>query len=423
MPTTKPRNARLESAASRSKLTPRSKPYWAKVSPNVFLGYRRNATGPGSWSLRCTLDGADWIKKLALADDQERADGRAVLTFWQAIDEARKLARRQPGDDAGDDTRPVTVAEALDRYEVDLKARGGDPYNAARARFHLSALLSKPCSMLSAGELRKWRDALSAKGLAAATVNRTRTALRAALELAAAHDPHRILNGHAWRVGLKGLPDATVANNVILDDTAVRAFIAEAYKRDRALGLFVDVAAVTGARPSQIVRLTVADLDLAERAAPRLLMPKSAKGGTSKRAERKLERIPVPVTPELAALLKEASKRRASDAPLLTRKDGSAWQYRRADLYRDDIRAVVAAVGLDPDTTTLYSLRHSAIVRHLLANTPIRVVAALCDTSVHQIEKHYSKHIARHSDEIARKALLKPEPAAANVVALPGRRS
>jgi integrase len=416
----KRRSAKLETPTARRKLPTRLKAYYTTISPGIYLGYRRNI-GAGTWSVRYTGHGADWAKRIALADDLEPADGRDVLTYWQAIDAARKLARRQPGDDAGDDTRPVTVAEALDRYEADLRARGGDAYNAERARIHLTgALASKPVSMLSANELRRWRDALAAKGLAPATVNRTRTTLRAALELAAAHDPHRIVNRHAWEQGLKGLPDATVANNVILDDATVRAFIAEAHKCDRALGLFVEVAAVTGARPSQIVRLTVADLDLAERSAPRLLMPKSAKGGTSKRAERKLERIPVPITAALAALLKQASKGRASDAPLLLRGDGTAWAYRRSDYYRQDIREVVEAIGRDPDEVTIYSLRHSAVVRHLLANTPIRIVAALHDTSVHQIEKHYSKHIARHSDEIARKALLQPEPPAATdkVVAL-----
>src|SRR5262249_15585344 len=73
-----------------------------------------------------------------------------------------------------DESRPLTVAEALDRYEADLKARGGDPYNARHARLHLpGSILSKPVALLGATELRKWRDSLLDKGLAAGTVNRT----------------------------------------------------------------------------------------------------------------------------------------------------------------------------------------------------------------------------------------------------------
>jgi hypothetical protein len=87
------------------------------------------------------------------------------------------------------------------------------------------------------------------------------------------------------------------------------------------------------------------------------------------------------------------------------------------------MRAVVEAAGLDPDIVTLYALRHSSIVRQLLANVPIRIVATLHDTSVKMIERTYSHHIASYSDEIARRALLDvSQPSADNLVTLSGRR-
>src|SRR5262249_59718592 len=143
-PMPKPRAARLETPTARRRLEVRKKPYWITISPGIALGYRRNA-GSGTWSVRSTDGhGSDWIKRIALADDLERADGMHVLTYWQAIDQARALARRQEGA-ANDESRPLTVAEALDRYESDLKARGGDIYNAKRSRIHLpGSLLSKP---------------------------------------------------------------------------------------------------------------------------------------------------------------------------------------------------------------------------------------------------------------------------------------
>lgn len=179
------RSSKLENATARRRLAVRKKPYFATVAPGIALGYRRNQ-GAGTWSVRSTDGhGTDWVKRIALADDQEPADGTHVLNFWQAQDRARALARGKAG---ADDGRPLTVAEALERYEADLQSRGGDIYNARRARAHLTgALASKPVALLGATELRKWRDALTAKGLAAATVNRTRTCLRAALELASAH--------------------------------------------------------------------------------------------------------------------------------------------------------------------------------------------------------------------------------------------
>jgi len=394
----KPRSPKLETATARRRLAVRKKPYWLKLAPTIALGFRRNA-GPGTWSVRSTDGhGSDWIKRIGLADDQEPADGAAVLTFWQAQDRARALARGQTGDD-GD--RPVTVIEALERYEADLVARGADSYNARRVGVHLTgALASKPVALLGATELRRWRDGLSAK-LAPASVNRTRTCLRAALELAADHDP-RISNRRAWKVGLAGLPDSQRARNVILDDATVKRIVEAAYVHDRALGLLVEVAATTGARLSQLARLEVGDLQ-ADRPDPRLLMPLSAKGRI--RAKRH-ERRPVPIPAPLARVLAEQAAGRPADAPLLIRSNGLAWGHSARARHRDDFRMVVEAAGLDPDEVTLYSLRHSSIVRQLTANVPIRITAALHDTSVGQIERNYSRHIAEFSDALARRALL-----------------
>ena len=409
----KPRNARLESATARRRLSVRKKPYWTTISPGIHLGYRRNA-GAGTWNVRVADGGAEWIKRIAVADDLEPTSPPHVLTFWQAIDQARALARRQPGQ-AIDESRPLTVSEALTLYEKDLAARGSSPYNAEHPRIHLpGVILNKPVALLGATELRKWRDSLLAKGLAPGTVNRTKTGLRAALELAAAHDP-RVANQRAWKVGLAAVPDAHVARNVILTDDEVRRIVAAAYQRDRALGVLAEVAAVTGARLSQLARLEIGDLQ-ADGANPRVLMPLSAKG---RRRNKRHERRPVPITLTLAAVLKQEAAGRPHDAPLLLRDYGERWGHGRRRHHRNDFRAVIGAAGLDPNEVTLYALRHSSIVRQLLANVPIRIVATLHDTSVKMIERSYSRFIASHSDEIARRALLEiQQPSAPNVVPL-----
>ena len=78
----------------------------------------------------------------------------------------------------------------------------------------------------------------------------------------------------------------------------------------------------------------------------------------------------------------------------------------------------VKAIGLDADEVTLYALRHSSIVRNLLLNVPIRVVAASHNTSVAEIERTYSKFITEHSGNLSRRALLDHQAAqvADNVV-------
>jgi hypothetical protein len=54
----------------------------------------------------------------------------------------------------------------------------------------------------------------------------------------------------------------------------------------------------------------------------------------------------------------------------------------------------------------MYALRHSNIVRQLLAGVPVRVVAVNHDTSVAMLERTYSRHIGDHADALVRGALL-----------------
>ena len=73
--------------------------------------------------------------------------------------------------------------------------------------------------------------------------------------------------------------------------------------------------------------------------------------------------------------------------------------------YHREVKKIVADTGADPDAT-MYALRHSSIVRMLLKNVPIKLVASLHDTSTKMIEKHYAKYITEHSDDVSRHALL-----------------
>jgi integrase len=406
-----PRSSKLETRTARLKLPVRKKPYTAKVAQGIRLAYRRNK-GPGTWSvLAADGHGGTWLDRIAVADDFEDADGEHVLSFWQAQDKARQLVR---GHDPGG--KPATVADAIDDYARDLAARGGDALNATRARFHLTpVLLSRPVALLTAKELRRWRDSLVRLGLKPGTVNRTLKAVKAALNLAADHDP-RITNRDAWRVGLAGLPDAHVARNVVLPDDDVRALIAAAWALDLARGLLVETAAVTGARVSQLARLEIGDLQ-DDRDVPRLMMPSSRKG----RGYKRVERQPVPIPASLAAKLRAAAADRSATALLLLKSDYTPWRSWRSD-HRDPFATIAVQVGLAG--TTIYSLRHSSIVRLLLANVPIRLVAAHHDTSVAMIERTYGKYITDHGDALTRRALLDPAtPSAENVVALTGRRS
>jgi integrase len=366
----------------------------------VRLGYRRNASA-GTWSV-IAADGksGNWVKKFGYADDHEEANGEQVLTFWEAQERARKLARGGKNAEEDDPGRPVIVREALAAYQADLIARGGDVHNVSRVRGHLpNTLAGKTVALVTARELRRFRDSLLAKKLRGSSVNRISSALRAALNLAAAHD-QRINNHTAWRIGLASIFDAAQARNVILSDQVIRRIIAAAFGIGVEMGLLVEIAAVTGARVSQIANLRVVDLQ-ADRLDPRLMMPSSRKG----RGQKKITHVPVPIPSGLAEKLKRTSKDKPSDASLLTKTSGDRWK--QSDHSRLFQRVILHA-GLDPSEVTFYALRHSSIVRDLLANVPVRIVATKHDTSTPIIERNYSKYIADHADALSRRAMLDP---------------
>ncbi|MGY8665734.1 site-specific integrase [Bradyrhizobium sp. UFLA05-109] len=399
----------------------RKRPYRQHLERGLTLGYRRNQ-GPGTW---CVIapdgNGSEWLKAFGSADDGESvADGKTIFTYKQAAQEARRLVRGGDADniDADQGKRFVTLDEALTNYGTDLEKRGGNPYNATWPRLHLPAsLLSKPVPLLDATELRKWRDGLL-DDLTPASVNRHLSNINAALNLAAEQDG-RIQNAQAWKSGLKRIPGATESNNVILLDDQVRTIVRNAYAHDHELGLFTDVQAQGGNRPSQSARLRVRDL-LNHRTSPKLMMPKSSKGGGAKAKEKRVERFPLPITPALAARLAKHAEGRKPNDRLLLQSNGKPWgridpkdpsrdAIGVADDYGDDFREVVKASGLDPDEVTMYALRHSSIVRQLMKGTPPRVVAANHDTSVVEIERTYSKYITDHTDAITRATLLDHE--------------
>lgn len=397
---------KLDTRHGRSKLAPRREPYWRAVSKGLTLGYRRSEAGAGSWIAKhYSQERGRKLQALGLADDSQDANGETILTFDQAQAALRAWFEAFSAAPTPEQVPTVvTVEDALVRYQKDLETRGGDLENVSRLRHHLrEPFLARPVAELKSAELRDWRDGLATK-LAAATVNRTTNAFKAALNLTADHF-EEILNRGAWDKGLAALRDAEAPRNVILSDAEVRAVIAAAYDQGTAFGLLIEVAAVTGARYSQIARLLIQDL-LADPTAPRLMMPSSLKG----KGQKRITRRPVPITLGLARQLAQVAVGRNLDAPLLVKSSGETWN--QSDHSRPFRRAAALAklAEKDGEPVTLYALRHSSITRQLLAGVPIRVVAAQHDTSVVMIERNYSSLISDHADALSRAALLDGSP-------------
>jgi integrase len=367
----------LENRTPRLRLPQRKKPFSVLIAPSIHLAYRRNA-GPGTWSVKCN----GWLKRFALADDHEDANGETVLNFWQAQDRARALAR---AGEANSET-PISVIEAVDVYEKNLKTRGGNKANADQIRLHLAdtTLERKVAALLTEKDLRDWRDNLvTHKGLKPATANRLTRSLKAALYLVASGDTQisKVLRC------LEPLPeDDTSARNLmmILPDPVVRMVVRGVYEQDPEIAALIDTLAETGTRESQALKLTPHDLK-DETEAPHLTMPSSLKGRN--RRKRGINYGPLPISPRLAKVLRQLASSRAASGPL----------FDKPRKLSNRFRSVARRLGLSSELTP-YCLRHTSIVRQLLKGVPVRVVAAHHDTSIAMIEKHYSRYILKSTD-------------------------
>jgi hypothetical protein len=125
------RDAKLESRTARLRLPVQKKPFTGPaLARGIHLLYRRNK-GNGTWIAKASNGhGGYWTKGFAVADDFEDADASHVLTFHEACDSAKALARGKADAHHGD--KPMTVADAVAAYKRDLTSRGGHLGNATR---------------------------------------------------------------------------------------------------------------------------------------------------------------------------------------------------------------------------------------------------------------------------------------------------
>jgi hypothetical protein len=114
-------------------------------------------------------------------------------------------------------------------------------------------------------------------------------------------------------------------------------------------------------------------------------------------------RRPVPIPTSLVARLRLFAAEKPDNAALLVKPSGAPWS--KCDHSRL-FRRTATSAGLDASEVTINALRHSAIVRQILAGVPIRVVAVNHDTSITMLERTYSRYIGDHSDSVVRCALL-----------------
>ena len=422
----------IDSPSKRGRLAPRKNPYWQGVSGGrggVSLGYRKPASGAGVWIAKIVARGRRVEERLGASDD----DGTLLagaLTYRAAVTAALDWGKRQyeAGQASAAGSSVPTVRTAVAGYVAERKKRSAREGGNAEGRLARHVLADEefaalPLAKLRASDIEAWRSRLAIAGhveihegderepIAPATVNRLMNDVRAALN-GAAERHRRELPAHLpaeIKVGTRAMAVTGDARKQLLSDQQIRSVITAAFEVDDDFGRLVLVAAVTGARHSQFGRLRVGDVQSEQL---RLMMPGSAKGRSAKARPH----VAIPVTVETLDKLRPALTDRGADEPLLER-----WAYRSVGpvKWEKDHRrawgpayevdkswaATIAKAGV-PSDTIMYAFRHSSIVRGLKAGLPVRLVAALHDTSSEMIERHYSAFIVDATEELSRRAAL-----------------
>jgi len=263
-------------------------------------------------------------------------------------------------------------------------------------------------------DLSAWLATLDPR-LKATTRQRIVNALKAALNAAYRAHRKRLPRDFAEtvRVGLKLEPGddeiRDVVESQILTDDQVRGLVAAAFAidPDHDFGRLVLCLAATGARFSQLKRMKVRDV---QPSLDRLMVPRSRKGRNKRGGY-----TPIRVGADVIAAMMVVVEGRSPDEPLFCR-------WRRVQVSRTEWRRdsrgpwKTPSEMLRPWATacrragitghTPYALRHSSIVRGIREGLPIRLVAAIHDTSVAMIEAHYGRWIADGLEELAARAIV-----------------
>ncbi|MGI3898893.1 MAG: hypothetical protein ACRYGP_26740 [Janthinobacterium lividum] len=156
------RDAKLETRASRGRLTYQRAPYRRAIEQGVHLTYRKVKAGSGTWGLRAWTGGKYRETVIGTADDHADADGTVVLTYSQAQAKAVEIWRaEQHRVLTGFDLTPdaYTVADAMRDYEAAFIARGGKAVQSVRsisARHVIPTLGEVECQRLTKSQITTW---------------------------------------------------------------------------------------------------------------------------------------------------------------------------------------------------------------------------------------------------------------------------
>lgn len=402
--------------------------YWRLIDAGTHLGFRKLAAG-GEWLVRWYIGGGNYHRAtIGPADDHASAGS---LSYDEAAKRGRELvAERRANAKREAQGAGETVRQAVESYVAMRDARLQQQRPGTKQRSDAASRLTKYvlCDPIAdiglvdlcEDDLIKWKKRAApyrSAGSRVRTINDFRAALNLTHRRLRRQLPADFAASVRWGLSIEKMVPVgykKARDNQILDDDTVRDIVAaaSAYDRDGDVGRMVLLLAATGARFSQLARLTVGDVQ-ADR--QRIFIPLSRKGQGKADAH-----YPIRVGDDVMDALRPVLSGRSYDEPLLCRwrmkqvrkqeGRGLIWvpDYRgpwtsAAELTRQ-FRKICERSG--HEGTIPYALRHSSIVRAIRAGLPIRLVAAMHDTSVEMIERHYSRFIVDGLEELTARAIV-----------------
>lgn len=372
----------LSRVAEREALKATREPYWQRLRPGCFVGYRPSARGgAGTWVARAYDEDTGRYRLKALGSFGEHS-GRDRFGLAKQAAEAFSL-RVASGSIAQE--RIETVEDAC-RKLAKTHAEAGSRFG----RYVYSDPLAKvKLSKLRRSQVEAWRKRLEdtparvsrskhgeplTRPRSPATLNRDMAVLRLALgKVLALGAPG---TEAAWQEALRPVKNAVKRRTLYLSRDQRRSLLGAISDEARP---FVRALCLLPLRPGAVAALTAGDFDRRTRE----LTIGEDKAGNGRRI----------VVPEGAAFdFMEASKHKLPAAPLFTRANGKPWD---KETWAAPIASAARAAAL-PIGVTAYTLRHSTITDLVSAGLPILTVAQISGTSVEMIERHYG-HLARHA--------------------------
>lgn len=390
----------LESRTARRSLKVRGKPYWRSLDKGLHLGYRKRSGG-GSWIARRFTDTGKYSEsKLGVADDFQDADGIKTLTYFQAMEEARRWCgvalNTETGEDGVKDGN-YTVDDAVRDYMAHYAIEGkGMAVVKTIVNAHIAPELGKiRLDKLNTKRLENWHHSIAAiparlRTKAAdkqktktssddteiirrrrSTANRNLTVLKAALN-------------YAWRQGKT--PSDTAWRRVKpfknVDAPVIRYLNATECARlvntcPPDLRLMVQAALFTGCRYGELIKLVVADFN-----------PDT--GTVAIRTSKSGKPRHVVLTEEAREFFGQVVAGKKDSDPVFTHEDGMLWG--KSHQSRPILEACQRA-KIDPPIT-FHVLRHTHGSLLAMKGVPMPVIAKqLGHADTRMTEKHYA-HIS-----------------------------